>query len=149
MASQPHRQVLPQVDQVDPPGADCPEALAPAGVRVRSVGPTSTLFTFDNGTQMLIGRHPDEFTNVATGKSVVLQLQGMAVTVPHADGTADAWASGTIAFTFFPGDVGPGDQSTVRTYAFTGHIRLAGDNSGAVVAFSSTGKVDDVCAMIA
>jgi hypothetical protein len=58
-------------------------------------------------------------------------------------------SSGTALFEFFPGDVGPGDQTTPGVYVFTGDIKLGFDASGAVVAFSSTGTMDDVCAMIA
>jgi len=149
MADQPDRIVLPGIDQVDPPGVDCPATLAPDGVRNRNLGPTSVLRIFDTGRQLISGRHPDEITNVATGKSVDLQLQGSADFVPQADGSADGQLSGTTAFTFLPGDVGPGDQTTGRTYVFTGDVRLVFDASGAVVAFSSTGTMGDVCAMIA
>jgi len=149
MASKPDRQVLPGLDEVIPPGLACSEAVAPDGVRVRSVGPTSVLRTWDDGRQLLSGRHPDEYTNVATGKSIVLRLQGSAAFVPQADGGVKGRLSGTTAFTFFPGDVGPGDDTTGRTYVFTGNVRLVLDAFGAVVGFSSTGKRDDVCAMIA
>ena len=149
MADKPERIVLPGIDEIDPPGVDCPPALAPGGVRNRNLGPTSVLRIFDTGRQLLSGRHPDEITNVATGKSIDLQLQGSAAAVPRANGSVDGRLSGTTTFTFFPGDVGPGDQTTGRTYLFTGNVRLVFDTSGAVVAFSSTGTMSDVCAMIA
>lgn len=149
MADTPDRIVLPGIDEIDPPGVDCPAPLAPDGVRVTNLGPTSVLRIWETGRQLLSGRHPDQFTNLATGKSVDLQLQGSADFVPHADGSGDGRLSGTTTFTFFPGDVGPGDQMTGRTYLFTGDVNLEFDNSGAVVAFSHTGTMDDVCAMIA
>jgi hypothetical protein len=113
------------------------------------VGPTSVLRIWDTGRQLFSGLHPDEFTNVATGRSVTLQLQGSADQVPQADGSFDGRLSGTTAPTFFPGDVGPDDQTTGRTYVFTGDVNLVFDASGAVVAFSQTGTMADVCAMIA
>jgi hypothetical protein len=107
------------------------------------------LRTWDNGRALFSGRHPGEFTNLATGKSVDLQLQGSADFVLTADGGAEGRLSGTSVFEFFPDDVGPGDQSLPRVYVFTGDVKLVFDPTGAVVAFSSTGTMADVCAMIA
>lgn len=149
MADVPDRLVLPGIDEVDPPGLDCSVAIAPDGVRNRTLGPTSVLRVWDTGRQLFSGRHPDEITNVATGKSVVLPLQGSANAVPRADGSVDVRLSGTTAFTFFPGDVGPGDQTAGRTYVVTGDVKLVFDASGALVAFSHSGPMDDLCAMIA
>ena len=73
MANKPDREVLPGIDTVVPPGLACPETIAPEGVHVKTVGPTSVLRTWDDGRQLLSGRHPDEYTNVATGKSIVVQ----------------------------------------------------------------------------
>ena len=78
MANKPDHEVLPGIDTVVPPGLACPEAIAPEGVHLKSVGPTSVLRTWDDGRQLFSGRHPDEFTNVATGKSVVVQNKGSA-----------------------------------------------------------------------
>jgi hypothetical protein len=149
MANKPDRQVLPGADEVVPPGLACPGAVAPEGVHVRSLGPTSVVRTWDDGRALLSGRHPDEFTNVATGKSIILRLQGSAAFVPQADGSVKGRLSGRTVYIFFPGEVGPGDDATGRTYVFTGNVRLVLDASGAVVGFSSSGKMDDVCAMIA
>ena len=149
MADKPDRQVLPPGDTVYPAGEECPAALEPAGVRVRNTGPTSVLRVWDTGRSLFSGRHPGEWTNLATGKSVVLRLQGSADAVPQADGSFVGRLSGTTVFEFFPGDVGPGDQTTPRVYVFTGDVKLVFDPSGVVVAFSYTGTADDVCAMIA
>ncbi len=148
MANKPDHEVLPGIDTVVPPGLACPEAIAPEGVHLKSVGPTSVVRTWDDGRQLFSGRHPDEFTNVATGKSIIVQNKGSASFVPQADGSFTGRLSGTTTFNFFPGDVGPGDDATGRTYAFTGNVRLVLDDFGSVVGFSSSGKVDDVCAMI-
>jgi hypothetical protein len=149
MADKPDRQVLPPGDTVYPAGEECPAALEPAGVRVRNTGPTSVLRVWDTRRSLFSGRHPAEFTNLATDKSVVLPLRGSADAVPQADGSFVGRLSGTTLFEFFAGDVGPGDQTTPRVYVFTGVVKLLFDPSGAVVAFSSTGTADDVCAMIA
>ena len=149
MADKPDRQVVPQTDEYFGPGEECPAALAPEGVHVHNTGPTSVLRVWDTGRALFSGRHPGEFTNLATGKSVDLHLQGSADFVPQADGSGDGRLSGTTVFEFFPGDVGPGDQMTHRVYVFTGDVKLRFDASGTVVGFSSTGTMADVCEMIA
>jgi hypothetical protein len=149
IADPPDRQVLSPTDEYFGPGEECPAALAPEGVHVHNTGPTSVLRVWDTGRALFSGRHPGEFTNLATGKSVDLQLQGSADFVPQSDGTVDGRLSGTTLFEFFPGDVGPGDQTSHRVYVFTGAVKLHFDVSGTVVAFSSSGTMADVCAMIA
>jgi hypothetical protein len=149
MADPPDRQVLTPTDEYFGPGEECPAALAPEGVRVHNTGPTSVVRVWDTGRALFSGPHPGEFTNLATGKSVDLQLQGSADFVPLADGGVEGRLSGTTVFEFFPGDVGPGDQMTPRVYVFTGDVKLLFDASGTVVAFSSAGAMADVCAMIA
>jgi hypothetical protein len=149
MADPPDRQVLPPTDEYFGPGEECPASLAPEGVHVHNTGPTSVLRVWDTGRALFSGRHPGEFTNLATGKSVDLHLQGSADFVPQADGSGEGRLSGTTLFEFFPGDVGPGDQMTPRVYVFTGDVKVLFDASGTVVGFSSAGTMADVCAMIA
>ena len=62
---------------------------------------------FDDGRLLFTARHPDEITNVATGKSIVLELQGSGASVPKLDGSVELRLSGKTSFTFFPGDLGP------------------------------------------
>ena len=64
------------------------------------------------------------------------------------DGSEELRLSGTAGFTFFAGDVGPGDVATGRNYIFTGNVTLFGAN-GSVIAFESSARMEDVCAMIA
>jgi hypothetical protein len=149
IADPPDRQVLTPTDEFFGPGEECPAALEPAGVHVMNTGPTSVLRVWDTGRLLFSGRHPGEFTDLATGKSVDLQLQGSADFVPQPDGSGEGRLSGTTVFEFFPGDVGPGDQTIPRVYVFTGDVKLTFDASGAVVAFNSNGTMADVCAMIA
>ena len=150
LASKPDRMRLPPFEShVAAPGDVCPAAIAPEGIRFSDAGGNQAQTVFDNGKVMFTGRHPDQLTNVATGTSVVLNLQGNVTFVSQPDGSGEFRLSGTTAFVFFPGDVGPGDTATVRSYLFTGNVRLIFDASGAVIAFESSGKTQDVCAMIA
>jgi hypothetical protein len=150
LAGKPDRVRLPPFDPfVDPPGVQCPEAIAPEGVRVSDVGGSPVERTFDNGRVLTTGRALDQVTNAATGKSVVLDLHGSVAFVPQPDGSAEQRLSGTHSFVFFAGDVGPGDDAIGRSYVFTGNVRLVFGANGSVIAFESAGKMEDVCAMIA
>jgi hypothetical protein len=68
--------------------------------------------------------------------------------VPTADGGSILQGSGITVFVFFPGDAGPGNTQTGRTYLFTGDFVATSDPSGAVTAFKSAGKSQSVCAML-
>ena len=88
-------------------------------------------------------------TNVATGKSIVIKFQGRVASIPQRDGSTVMRLSGTQGFLFFPGDVGPGDDATGRSYVFTGEVELVIGALGSVIAFEATGPMIDTCAMIA
>ena len=93
--------------------------------------------------------HPDEVTNIATGKSVVDERQGRVAADSQKDGSSVLRLSGTQGYIFFPGDMGPGDDATGRSYTFTGNVTIVYGALGSVVSFKSTGKMKDTCAMIA
>ena len=149
VAGKPERVRLAPYERLDPAGAACPEALAPAGIHWTDAGGNGAVSFFENGRMLTTGRHPDRVTNVATGESLVLRLQGSGEGAPRPDGTYEMRLSGTTAFTFLPGDVGPGDDATGRIYVFTGNVRVLLDAGFAVVAFESSGTREDVCAMLA
>jgi hypothetical protein len=112
------------------------------------VGGNRVFTFFDNGRFHATGRHIDQFTNVDTGTSTTIDQQGSFDSVPTADGGSILRGSGINSFVFFPGDAGPGDTQTGRTYLFTGHFVATSDPSGVITAFTSTGKSQDVCAML-
>lgn len=112
------------------------------------VGGNQVFTFFDDGRFHATGRHLDLFTNVDSGTSTRLDLQGSVDVVPTADGGSIIRASGITAFVFFPGDAGPGDTQTGRVYLFTGHFVAASDPSGTITTFTSAGKSRDVCAML-
>jgi len=151
LAGKPYRERVPIGTSDDfLPGEACSEAIAPDGIRLELVGGNEAVMFFeDSGRFMATARHVIEVTNLATGKSVVLNIQGSYAEVPQADGTALGRGSGTFGFIFLPGDEGPGDTSTGRYYLFTGTVRLVYDSSFVVTDFKSNGSMQDVCAMVA
>jgi hypothetical protein len=150
LAGKPDRMRLPPFEPfVDPPGGSCPVAIAPEGVRVSYAGGNQAFTVFDDGRTMFTGRHSDAITNIATGKTVVLDFHGSVADTPQPDGTVISRLSGTTAFVFFPGDVGPGDVTTARSYLFTGSVKMVFGTNGSVIAFESAGKMESVCDMIA
>jgi hypothetical protein len=124
-------------------GTACPFTL-----HTELVGGNQALTVFDDGRFHATGVHIDRFTNVDTGSSTTLALQGSVDAVPTADGGSIFQGGGITGFVFFPGDAGPGDIQTGRFYVFTGHFLGASDPSGAVTRFKSTGQSQDVCAML-
>ena len=68
--------------------------------------------------------------------------------VPTAAGGSILRGSGITAFEFFPGDAGPGDTEAGRFYLFTGNFGATSDPDSGITAFTSTGKWQDVCAML-
>ena len=149
-AAKPTRERVPPFDPfVDPPGLTCPEAIAPEGIGWSFVSGNQWQTTYADGRTVLTGPHADRLTNVATGVETVLRLNGRIEFVPQPDGSLEVKLSGASGFTFFPGDVGPGDVDSGRIYTFRGNVRLRIDPSGAVVAFKSSGREQDVCALLA
>ena len=112
------------------------------------VGGNRVFTLFDNGRFHATGRHIDLFTNVGSGASIKIDQQGSFESVPTADGGSILRGSGINSFVFFPGDAGPGDTQTGRTYLFTGHFVATSDPSGTITTFTSSGKTHDVCAML-
>ncbi len=150
LAAKPDRQRLPIGESFfAEPGLACPEAIAPDGVRSTTVGGNAVGTSFDNGTFTVTGVHIDEVTNIATGKSVINKLQGRVASIPREDGSSVLRLSGTQGYIFFPGDMGPGDDATGRSYVFTGNVTIVYDALGSIVSFKSTGTMKDTCAMIA
>jgi hypothetical protein len=149
-AGKPERHVLPvDSSSLEPPGLACPVDMAPAGILMQRDGGNGAVTIFDDGRILFTGRHPGRMTNVATGKSVHLDMQGSGALTPQSDGSVDLRLSGTNFFEFFPGDFGPGDTSTGRMYLFTGTVKLTFSPAGPVTSFESAGTAQDICAMLA
>jgi hypothetical protein len=126
-----------------PAGEACPFTL-----HVEIVGGNQVLTFFDDGRFHATGRRIQRVTNVDSGTSITLDLEGSVDDVPTADGGSITRAGGMTVIEFFPGDAGPGDTETARVYLFTGDIMATSDPSGAFTTFTSAGKSQDVCAML-
>lgn len=87
-----------------PAGIACPFTL-----QTTLIGGNQVLTFFDDGRFLATGRHIDRLTNVDTGTSITLNLNGIVSQVPTADGGSVLRAIGITSFIFFPGDAGPGE----------------------------------------
>jgi hypothetical protein len=63
-------------------------------------------------------------------------------------GGIDVRTGGTVLVALFPGDVGPGDDSTARTFQITGN-NVARVEDDVITSFDFRGQIVDICAMIA
>ena len=112
------------------------------------VGGNRVFTSFDSGRFHATGRHIDRFTNVDSGTSTTIDQQGSFDSVPTVDGGSILRGSGINGLVFFPGDAGPGDSQTGRTYLFTGDFVATSDPAGTITFFTSAGKTQDVCALL-
>ncbi|WP_344042705.1 hypothetical protein [Nocardioides panacihumi] len=143
-ASKPDRMPAPIGNSnTFPAGIACPFTL-----RTELVGGNQVLTSYDDGRFHATGRHLDLLTNVDSGATTRLDLQGSLDFVLTANGGSIIRASGMTSFLFFPGDAGPGDTQTGRMYLFVGHFVATSDPSGTVTSFTSSGSSQDVCAML-
>jgi hypothetical protein len=150
LASKPDRVRVPiGTNHEFGPGLVCPVSAAPAGVKFQLISGNEAITTFDDGHYMATGLHIIQITNLASGVSTTTYVHGSFSSTPQPDGTADDRGSGTTGFAFFPGDASPGDPSSGHIYLFTGTVRLVEDPSGTILSWSSTGRIDDICAEIA
>jgi hypothetical protein len=139
-AAPPWSRITPGVVGDFGPGQVCPAATGE--VTVTYLGGSSGYVVKRDGRLMATGGGHYEITAVATGTSVVVHTAGEITVSP--DGNIQT-ASGTILWVFFPGDHGPGDQSSGRTVVMTGHQI----SQVSPPAFSYSGRIaEDVCAAI-
>jgi hypothetical protein len=147
-----------------PPGARIPPGTVFVDAEPGLVCPEATgevTWTFVDGQYSVVdkpgGRNMQgmgtgqiEVRGVDTGKSLVVQLAGAtSYSPPGEDGTSVAHTAGKVIWGFWPGDAGPGDLSSGRTYVFVGSTTalLAADYTS--LDFSYSGKIlMDVCAAI-
>lgn len=127
-----------------PAGMVCPFPVLAEAVENRQ---TETIFS--NGEIQYTGFFLTRVTNTANGKSADFVSGGPARLTPTGN-LLTLETRGPIVFFFFPGDAGPGDDSTGRTYYFRGHTEVLVDPATfEFLEFGFTGNATDVCAMLA
>lgn len=142
-AGRPERFVEPPYETfID---ASCPEAIAPEGIQWSDAGGNFAALFFDDGAELKTGRHPDLVTNVATGDSVLLDLQGSIRARPVGD-EVRVTMRGTNGLILYPGDAGPGDVDEPRVFVFTGTVRFTFNAALTITKLEHTGRARDVCA---
>ena len=142
-AARPDRFVEPPYEAfID---ASCPASIAPEGIRWADAGGNFAALFFDDGGELRTGRHPDLLTNVASGESLLLHLQGSIETRPVGDDFL-VTMRGTNGLILYPDDAGPGDVDEPRVYVFTGTVRVMFDAGFVVTELEHSGPVRDICA---
>ena len=104
---------------------------------------------FSNGVFAVNGVLKMRYTNSVTGKSIDLNISGGGTFVDLGDGTARVTGHGPAAIFFFPGQVAadaPGGIFLVHGQ-FTELVDLA-TGAPIVGSFHTTGRVQDLCAML-
>ena len=90
-----------------------------------------------------------QLTNASNGNSITLNASGPVGLTPEGDNLRLV-SGGSLIFFFFPGDAGPGDVSTGRTYLVRGRASVLVDPvTLAFLSFESNGNVTDLCAELA
>ena len=107
---------------------------------------TETIFS--SGKVHFTGFFESRVVNLTNGKEATFVTSGPARLTPDGE-LLKLTTSGPLLFFFFPGDAGPGDQSTGRTYLFHGRTETLVDPATfEFLSFSYTGRAQDVCAML-
>jgi hypothetical protein len=104
--------------------------------------------TFSSGKVAITGFFASRL--IANGKEITLVTPGPVFISPGDDGPLHLKATGPIIFFFFPGDAGPGDTSTGRTYLFKGHVEVVIDPATfEFLEFGYRGQATDLCEALA
>jgi hypothetical protein len=126
-----------------PAGMVCPFAVEGEVAANRQ-----TQTTFSNGKVAYTGFFASRL--IANGKETTLVTPGPVFITPGADGLLYLKSTGPLIFFFFPGDAGPGDTSTGRTYLFKGHVEVVIEPATfEFLGFSYSGQAVDLCAVLA
>jgi hypothetical protein len=134
-----------------PPSLEFPAGVVcPFAVKAEALENRQTVTVFDNGKTQFTGFFLTGVTNLANGKSVELVSGGPVRITDAGGGLINLQTSGPLVFFFFPGDAGPGDVSTGRTYYIRGNTHVLVDPvTSAFHAFDYSGNARDICAELA
>ena len=140
-----------RIPAAGPPSLTFPAGLVcPFPVFAEAVENRQTQTTFSNGDILFTGFFLTRVTNMANPENTLTLVSQGPVRVSFGETTFRITSHGPIIFFFFPGDAGPGDDSTGRTYFFHGQTKTVADAAtGLFLSFSNTGKADDLCAALA
>jgi hypothetical protein len=104
---------------------------------------------FSNGVFAVTGVFKMRYTNALTGKSVDLNISGGGTIVDLGDGTSRLTGHGPAGVFFFPGEIAAGAPGGI--FLVHGQFSELVDNATAAPVqgtFTTTGRVQDVCAML-
>jgi hypothetical protein len=141
--AKPERGPEGPVDVTFPAGAVCPSFA----VRIQSDS-RGWVNTFSSGKVQITGYERATVTNLSNTAQIELIANGRVALSPREDGRLDLEITGPQIVFFFPGDAGPGDQSTGRTYYFKGHVRVVTDETFTFYEFTFSGTSIDLCAAL-
>ena len=143
-ADKPDRGPAPSGPLDFPAGAVCPFPVSGIPTENRQ-----HLTAFANGKVAFNGYFEAQLTNVSNGKSITLNANGAVRLTPEGD-LLRIQSSGPIIWFLFPGDAGPGDVTTGRTYLVKGNTDVLADPATlAFHSFETNGNVTDLCAALA
>jgi hypothetical protein len=126
-----------------PAGLVCPFAVEAEVVTDRV---TETMFS--SGKVALRGFFAGRL--IGNGNEITVAAPGPITITPRSDGLIDFKSTGPSIIFFFPGDAGPGDTSTGRTYLLKGHTEILVDpTTFAFLDFTFSGRAVDLCAALA
>jgi hypothetical protein len=141
--AKPAREPAPLTGFSFPAGVVCPFAVEAEVVTNRQ-----TLTTFSSGKTAFRGFFAGRLTG--NGNEITVKAPGPITITERSDGLLELKATGPTNIFFFPGDAGPGDTSTGRTYLLKGHAEILVDpTTFAFVEFTHSGTAVDLCAALA
>ena len=128
-----------------PAGVVCPFPVFAEALENRQ---TETIFS--NGDIQFTGFFLTGVTNLDKPENTLELVSQGPARLSFGETTFRLTTRGPIIFFFFPGDAGPGDDNTGRTYFFHGRTETEiVTATGEFLSFEHTGKADDLCAALA
>jgi hypothetical protein len=141
--AKPVRRPAPITGFSFPAGLVCPFA-----VEAQVVTNRQTETTFASGKIAITGFFAGRL--IGNGNEITLPAPGPIFLAPRSDGLLELKAVGPTILFFFPGDAGPGDTATGRTYLLKGHAEILVDpTTFAFLEFTHSGTAVDLCALLA
>ena len=133
----------PPAEVTFPAGVACP--AFDVHLRTETRG---SIKIFANGEIQSTGYERAWVTNVDSGEQIELNVNGRVRIIPPNGAEGLLVTTGPQIVIFFPGDVGPGDDSQARTYYFKGKTRAVIDDNFTFLEFAFSGNSIDLCAAL-